>query len=288
MAELSSRPPGVSMDASAVAQIELDLLLEAIFRRHGHDFRSYARASVERRVAAFVASKGYARISDLTADVLHDEARFAELTQTLSITVTEMFRDPYVFAALREAVFPVLRSWPRCRVWHAGCATGEEVYSLAILLHEAGLYDRSTIYATDFNDAALGVARRGIYDAGRMRDYAQSYREAGGAKTLGDYYLANYGSVAMSGALKQNLTFASHNLALDGVFGEMHLIVCRNVLIYFDRELQDRVFSLFADSLVRGGYLCLGSKEDLQFSSAASRFELVDREARIYRRVADR
>ena len=126
MAEMSSRPPGVRMDASAVAQIELDLLLEAIFRRHGHDFRSYARASVERRVAAFVASKGYARISDLTADVLHDEARFAELAQTLSITVTEMFRDPYVFAALREAVFPVLRSWPRCRVWHAGCATGEE------------------------------------------------------------------------------------------------------------------------------------------------------------------
>jgi chemotaxis protein methyltransferase CheR len=273
------------MTDSEIEEVEITLLLEAVFRRYGYDFRCYARASVGRRVRGLLPSCGCASVADLIPKVLHDQDVFARLAQVLSITVTEMFRDPFVYRALRDQVLPVLRTWPRIKVWHAGCATGEEVYSLAILLTEEGLYDRATIYATDFNDDAIARAREGIYDLDRMREFTKAYQEAGGRRSFADYYHARYASAVVAAGLKAHITFANHNLAVDRVFGEMHLVICRNVLIYFNRELQDRVLSLFSESLVNGGFLCLGTKEDLRFSPAAREFEEVDRKARVYKRV---
>lgn len=273
------------MKSDDIDDIELNLLLDAVFQRYGYDFRSYARASVERRVRSFLPSAGCQRVSELIPLLLHDEAVFAALVQALSITVTDMFRDPFVYRALRQVVVPVLRTWPHVKVWHAGCATGEEVYSTAIVLQEEGLYERTTLYATDYNDEALAKAREGIYAIDRVREFTKAYQDAGGQGSFADYYHARYEAAAIGSELKRNLTFANHNLATDGAFGEMHLVVCRNVLIYFNRDLQDRVLSLFAESLVNGGFLCIGTHEDLQFSSVADAFEEVDRAARIYRRV---
>ena len=272
------------MNPDQIEAIELSLLLETLFLRYGYDFRSYARASVERRVRNFLPSCNCARISDLIPRVLHEEALFSQLVQTLSISVTEMFRDPFVYQTLAEKVFPVLHTWPYVKVWHAGCATGEEAYSMAILLREEGIYDRCTLYATDFNDQSLAQAREGIYGLDQVREWTASYQAAGGRATFGDYYHARYGSAVLAPDLRSRLTFANHNLAIDGIFGEMHLVVCRNVLIYFNRELQDRVLTLFAESLVHGGFLCIGTKEDLQFSSVAPLFDVVDAKARIYKR----
>jgi chemotaxis protein methyltransferase CheR len=274
------------MKQNEIEAIEVDLLLEAIFQRYGYDFRSYARASIDRRIHQFIAARGIARISDLIPRCIHDEGLFSELAQQFSISVTEMFRDPFVYRALREQVVPIIASFPFIKVWHAGCATGEEAYSLAIVLAEAGLSDRATIFGTDFNDAALERARQGIYPADRVQEFTRSYQEAGGTASFSEYYHAGYGSAAMDSRLKDKITFANHNLAVDAVFGEMHLIVCRNVLIYFDRELQDRVLRLFGESLVRGGFLCLGTKEDIRFSDVAEDFEVVDRSARIYKKRA--
>jgi chemotaxis protein methyltransferase CheR len=265
--------------------IELDLLLEGLFRRYGYDFRSYARASLERRVNNFLPTCKCANISELIPKVLRDEKLFSKLAQNLSITVTEFFRDPFVFKVMTDKVIPLLKTWPHVKIWHAGCATGEEVYSLAILLQEAGLYDRATIYATDFNDSALAKAQAGIFELGQMKDATRSYQEAGGSGSFGDYYHARYDSAILSAGLKKNVTFANHNLAVDGVFGEMHLIICRNVLIYFDRDLQNRALSLFSDSLVHGGFLCIGTKESLQFTSVAKDFQDLDQRARIYKRI---
>lgn len=275
------------MTPNELRHIEVDLLLEALHRRYGYDFRSYARASVDRRIQGFLSQRGVARIADLIPLVLHDEAVFSALAQQFSVSVTEMFRDPFVFRALRDQVAPVLRSFPFVKVWHAGCATGEEVYSLAILLQEEGVLDRATVFGTDFNDDALDKAQNGIYPAERMKAYTRNYQEAGGRRSFSEYYHAGYESATVDAALRNRITFANHNLTADGVFGEMHLIVCRNVLIYFDRDLQNRALGLFADSLVRGGFLCLGTKEDLRFSEAAERFEVVNREARIYKKRAE-
>lgn len=272
------------MNHEAVEQLEIDLLLEAIFQRYGHDFRSYARASIGRRIRKFIGKTECGSIAEMIPKVLHDKDFFSQLLPYFSIPVTEMFRDPFVYRALREKVVPLLRTYPFIKVWHAGCATGEEVYSLAILLKEENLYERTTIYATDFNDSALADARAGIYPRERMEGFAQGYQEAGGTGSLSDYYHARNGAIAMESSLRDRITFANHNLATDSEFGEMHLIFCRNVAIYFNRELQDRVYGLFSDSLTHGGFLCLGSKEDLQLSDAADDFEIVDREARLYKR----
>ena len=269
-----------------IEQIELDLLLEGIFQRYGYDFRSYSRASLERRVRQFRSSKGFDSLSDIISPVLREESFFAELAQYLSISVTEMFRDPLVYRALREHVVPLLRTYPHIKVWHAGCATGEEVYSLAILLVEEGLYDRATIYGTDFNDAVLEQAREGIFPANRVQEFTRCYQEAGGTASFSEYYHAKYDAAVMNAPLKQRLTFSNHNLTTDGVFGDMHLVLCRNVMIYFNNDLQDRVLGLFTESLVHGGFLCLGTKEDLQFSAVASSFQPVDREARIFKKVS--
>ncbi|MEI8256120.1 MAG: protein-glutamate O-methyltransferase CheR [Deltaproteobacteria bacterium] len=273
------------MDQSAVEQLELQLLLEALFQRHGCDFRSYAQATIERAVRGFLPSCGLTEISGLIPMVLHDEALCSRLLEALTVTDTEMFRDPFVYRALREHVMPVLKTWPHVKIWHAGCSTGEEVYSTAIVLAEERLYGRTTIYATDFDDSALARAREGIYESDKMRDFTIAYQEAGGTGSLSDYYRALYGAAVIAPELKTNVTFAEHNLTTDGALGEMHLIVCRNVLIYFDQGLQNRVLAVFAESLIHGGFLCIGAKEDMRSSPAAAAFEEVDRKARIYKRV---
>ena len=267
-----------------IQEIELDLLLEAIFQRYGYDFRHYARASVKRRVQRILEKSGDATISELIPRFLYDEAFSQTAIQEFSISVTEMFRDPEFYRALRQIVVPYLKTYPYIRVWHAGCAMGEEVYSMAILLQEEGLYDRSTIFATDFNEAVLDKARESIYALRNIRQYTLNYMSAGGTRSFGDYYHAKYESAIMNPSLKSRITFASHNLATDGVFGEMHVIFCRNVLIYFDCELQNRVLGLFAESLAPGGFLCLGSKETLQCSDMADHFKIIDERAKIFQK----
>lgn len=264
--------------------MEIGLLLEAVYQRYGYDFRSYARASIERRVRQFVSRSGCACVSEIIPKILHDEDFFSELVQYFSVPVTEMFRDPIVYRAIREEVVPMLRTWPHIRVWQAGCATGEEVYSLAILLKEEELFDRATIYATDFNDSALEQAKAGIYSPERIREATRNYQNAGGLFSFGAYYHSRYEAVAMDSALKGRITFANHNLAADSAFGEMHLVFCRNVLIYFNRDLQNRALRLFTDSLVHGGFLCLGTKEDLRFTQVNEQYEAVNNKARLYKK----
>ena len=267
-----------------VEKIEINLFLEALHQRYGYDFTHYAEASVRRRVRRFMEKNGYAQVSDMIPRLLYDDVFAQAAIHDFSITVTEMFRDPDFYQSVRKNVVPYLRTYPFIKVWHAGCATGEEVYSLAILLQEEELYERATIFATDINEMALDRAREGIYSLKDIRQYTLNYQKAGGLHSFADYYHAQYESAIMNQSLKTNITFASHNLVTDGVFGEMHLVFCRNVLIYFDRTLQNRVLGLFADSLNRGGFLCLGSKETLQFSNVAERFKVVDEHEKIYQR----
>lgn len=269
---------------SKIKNLENDLLLEAIYRCYGYDFRSYARASIERRIKLFMSSSGCANVSEMIPRVLHDREFFSQLIRYFSIAVTELFRDPSVYRAVREKVIPLLKTWPNVKIWHAGCATGEEVYSLAIVLKEEGLYDRATIYATDFSDDALGRARDGIYEAAKLQEATRNYQQAGGKRSFSEYYHARYEMAAMDASLKERIVFSNHNLAMDSVFGEMHLIFCRNVLIYFNSDLQNRALGLFTESLVHGGFLCLGTKESLRFSEVYDCYESVDDRARIYKK----
>ncbi|QWT22553.1 protein-glutamate O-methyltransferase CheR [Bacillus sp. NP157] len=250
--------------------------------RHGHDFSEYAPASLKRRVQQLVRTHDTGTISELNRRVLHEPGFDTRVIEGLSVPVSEMFRDPPVFRALRDKVLPVLASYPEINIWQAGCAHGQEVYSLAILLEEAGLYERSRIYATDFNDAALAVAGEGIYATRDARDWSRNYIEGGGQKSLSDYYSARYDFIKLDQRLRRNVTFFNHNLVTDEVFCEAHLILCRNVLIYFNNSLQDRTLGLFRSSLVRGGFLCLGTRENIDFSPAAASFTDVDQGLRIY------
>lgn len=272
------------MKRPEIEGIEINVLLEAIFQRYGYDFRSYSRASIERRTRQFTSNLGLKCVSDLVPKIMHDENLFSDLVQYYSIPVTEMFRDPSVYLAIRKEIVPMLRTWHHVKVWNAGCATGEEVYSLAIVLHEEGILDRVTMYATDFNDSALMKAKSGIYSPDTIREATRNYQQAGGKSSFGNYYLARYDAATMDSRLKERITFANHNLVTDRAFGEMHLVFCRNVLIYFNRELQDRVLGLFTESLVQGGFLCLGSKEDLEFSGVSRHYETVNEKARIYKK----
>ena len=272
------------MKNNHIENIELDLLLEAVFLRYGHDFRRYARASVERRVRQFQGKSGCDTISEMIPRLLRDEAFFEGLLRDLSITVTEMFRDPFVYRSIREKVVPLLHTYPSIKIWHAGCATGEEAYSLAIVLNEEGLYERSTIFATDFNDVALDKAKTGIYTLDNVKLFTGNYHESGGTLPFSEYYHAHYGSMAINQSLKKRIVFANHNLVTDAVFSEMHMILCRNVLIYFDVTLQKKVLELFRESLVRGGFLCLGSKESLRFSDVENDFKTIDEKGRIYQK----
>ncbi len=263
--------------------IEIDLLLEAVYRSCGYDFRSYARASIERRIRQFLSGSGCGSLSAMIPKVLHDKVFASCLIRYFSISVTEMFRDPLVYLAVREKVVPLLRTWPHIKIWHAGCASGEEVYSLAIVLKEEGIYDRSTIYATDFNDEVLERARAGIFETGKLREATRNYQLAGGRKSFSEYYYAGNNMAVMDASLRERVVFSSHNLATDSVFGEMHLILCRNVLIYFNRDLQNRALGLFTESLTHGGFLCLGTKESLRFTEVNNCYEVVDDKAHIYK-----
>jgi chemotaxis protein methyltransferase CheR len=229
-----------------------------------------------------VAKSGSKSISEMIPKLLYDPSFFEELLFDFSVTVTEMFRDPDFFLAVRQKVIPYLKTHPFIKIWHAGCATGEEVYSMAILLQEEGLYDRCTIFATDFNDSSIKIAKDGIYRLDGVQKFTKNYQAAGGKNSFSDYYLADYDSVIMDQSLKKNVTFANHNLVSDHVFSEMHLILCRNVMIYFDKTLQNRVFKLFSDSLSHKGFLCLGNRESLRFSDVFTHFKAIDEQQRIY------
>ena len=216
--------------------------------------------------------------------ILYDKEFFNTLLQDFSINVTEMFRDPSFYKAIREDVIPLLRTYPFIRIWHAGCATGEEVYSMAILLKEEGLYDKSLIYATDINERVLQRAKEGIYSIDNIKEYCQNYQKSGGSASLSDYFIARYNSVIFNKELREKIIFADHNLVTDGVFGEMNLIICRNVLIYFNKELQNRVMKLFYDSLCYGGFLGLGSKESIRFTDYYNKYESYIQDENIFRK----
>ena len=266
--------------------LEIDLLTEGVFRRYGYDFRDYSYPSLRRRIQKRMAGERCESISALQSKVLHDSAAMERLLLDLSINVTSMFRDPTFYQAVRSAVIPLLRTYPFIRIWHAGCSTGEEVYSTAIMLHEEGLYDRCRIYATDINEVVLEKARRGIYPLASMQEYTSNYQRAGGTSDFSRYYTANYDNAIFSPSLRENMVFAQHNLVTDAAFNEFHMVVCRNVLIYFNTELQERVLKLFCDSLLRFGVLALGSKESLRYTSVAGYFETIDPTERLYRRIA--
>ncbi|MBO9664793.1 CheR family methyltransferase [Dokdonella sp.] len=270
-----------------IEDVEVELFMRALQLRHGYDFSRYAPASFKRRVLNLAANAGCRTIIELTDRLLREDELVPQVIAGLSVPVSEMFRNPSVFRVLREDVLPVLASYPVINIWQAGCAFGQEVYSLAILLEEAGLYDRSQIFATDFSDAALVRAQEGIFPAREARSYSENYLAAGGKRSLADYYHARYEFMKFDERLKRNVTFANHNLVCDGVFCEAHLILCRNVLIYFTNTLQDHVLSLFRDSLVRNGFLCLGNRENIDFASAARDFSPVNARERVYRKNAD-
>ncbi len=272
-----------------MADLEVRLLLEAIFDRYHYDFRSYAMASLKRRLLQACDTLRVDTLSGLQEKVLHEPESFSVLLQYLTVQVSDMFRDPDFFLALRQQVLPVLATYPSIKVWCAGCSTGEEAYSLAILLHEEGLLDRSIIYATDINSQSLRMATNGVFPLDRLRGFTANHQRSGGRSSLSDYYhsaqtSASGDSVIMDAALRRKITFSDHSLATDNVFSEVHLITCRNVLIYFDHALQNRALGLFADSLVRGGFLGLGSKESLRFTEAADLFTDVALQQRIYRK----
>jgi chemotaxis protein methyltransferase CheR len=264
--------------------IEIRLLIEAIYLKYSYDFRDYSGASIKRRVLHALRQLECATISALQERVLHDPHMFMQLLQYLTIPVSEMFRDPEHFLALRREVVPLLKTYPSLKIWIAGCSTGEEVYSMAILLREEGLLERTIIYATDINPTSLEKAKQGIYSLERMRAYTESYQRAGGQRSFSDYYTAAYGHAIFDSSLRENVTFADHSLATDSVFSETHLVSCRNVLIYFNKALQDRAFGLFHESLCHRGFMLLGSKETLDFSAYSDRFETLTRPERIYRK----
>lgn len=276
--------PPVSYDPD-LERVEIELLLEGVFRHYGFDFRSYAYASIRRRLWKRVEAEGLASISELQALVLHDSAAMDRLLLDLSISVTAMFRDPDFYRVFRQEVVPLLRTYPFIRIWHAGCSSGEEVYSAAIVLEEEGLLDRARIYATDINDRVLKQAKAGIFPLNRMQEYTENYINAGGERSFSEYYTAMYDGALFSPSLTRNTVFSQHNLVTDRSFSEFHMVFCRNVLIYFDRALQDRVHSLFYDSLVMFGILALGSKESLRFSQYEDCYEMLHVKERIYRKA---
>ncbi|MEK5256866.1 protein-glutamate O-methyltransferase CheR [Paenibacillus sp. FSL F4-0125] len=266
-------------------QIEIELLLDGVHRLYGYDFRNYALPSLKRRIWHHVHAENVLSISALQEKVLHDRACFERFVYSLSIPVTEMFRDPGLFLTFRQKVVPLLRTYPYIRIWHAGCSTGEEVYSMAILLHEEGLYDKARIYATDMNERSLQQAKEGVYDISRMKQYTKNYLEAGGTRAFSEYYTAKYNSVILQPYLRKNIIFAEHNLATDTSFNEFNVIFCRNVMIYFNDELRDHVHGLFHESLSRFGILVLGSKESIHFTKYSDCYESLDRVEKIYRNI---
>ncbi|MDX6515472.1 MAG: chemotaxis protein methyltransferase CheR [Gaiellaceae bacterium] len=271
--------------AADLEELELELLLEAVFRRYGFDFRGYAPASLKRRLWRRVRAEGMETIAALQQRLLRDPLCMERLLLDLSINVTAMFRDPSFYLAFRSKVVPILRTYPFLRIWIAGCSTGEEVYSLAILLREEGLAERARIYATDINEAVLDRGRKGVFPLDRMKEYTENYLRAGGKSSFSEYYLAAYEGARFDPALVDNVVFARHNLVQDGSFNEFQVVLCRNVMIYFDRSLQQRVLDLLADSLATFGVLALGHKESIRFTEQEPGFEVLDADQKLYRKV---
>jgi chemotaxis protein methyltransferase CheR len=285
----ASREPAGSSERSParddVEEIELSLLLEGVYRKYGFDFREYAPASLRRRVWRRIYAEKLSTVSALQDKLLHDPACMERLLLDLSINVTAMYRDPSFYVAFREKVVPLLHTYPFTRIWVAGCSTGEEVYSLAILLQEEELYGRTRIYATDINESVLERARAGVFPLDKMREYTQNYIKAGGKRAFSEYYLAKYDGAQFQRSLIENVVFAQHNLVSDRSFNEFNVIVCRNVMIYFDRALQDRVHRLFHESLMTFGVLGLGHKESIGFSPHSEAYEELDPNEKLYRRM---
>lgn len=263
--------------------LEIELLQKAVLDHYGYDFHNYAKASFKRRVQAVLRKLSCTHISELIPLLLHDNRVFSDFVYTISVTVTQMFRDPNFYKLLRDEIFPVLKTYPSLKIWHAGCATGEEVYSLAILLAEEGMTKRTQIYATDINNNALDAAKEGIYPISQIREYTANYQKAGGKASFADYYHADSEFVIMKQNLRKNVLFSSHNLANDASFGQMNLILCRNVLIYFDDLLQEKVLNLLAESLLPNGYLCLGNRENLRNLKTKANFLEVAEKSRCYK-----
>ena len=280
---LTQRP---AIATTGPEMLELDLFLEALFRRHHYDFRAYSRGSVLRRVQLAMERFDCATITDLQKVVLHQDDILPELIDAMTVQVSELFRDPSYYLALRREVIPHLRTFPTLKVWIAGCADGEELYSMAILFREEGLFDRTLFYATEINHRALAKAEAGVYDIDRLALFSRNYQAAGGKGTLSDYYTAGYGRAVLDRSLRSRTVFSEHNLATDQVFSEVQFVSCRNVLIYFDNVLQDRSIGLFSGSLVRGGFLGLGSHETLRFSAHSHSFSAFNEPERIWRRTA--
>ena len=266
------------------SDLEIPLFLEAVYQKYGYDFREYSESHIRRRIRNRMAMSGLEDVSQMQSKVLNDETFASKLLQDLSITVTKMFRDPGFYRSLRENVIPILKTHPFIKIWHAGCATGEEAYSMAIIIQEEGLYDRTTIYATDFNQQALNRAKEGIFSNKIIKEYTANYQLSGGKNSLSSYYTSDHDNVIMNQSLKKNIVWANHNLVTDSVFAEAHLILCRNVLIYFDHNLQNKVQNLFYNSLINGGILCLGSKESLRFTDLHDEYTELDKKHRILKR----
>jgi chemotaxis protein methyltransferase CheR len=274
-----------SVDAENIESIELDLLLDAVFRLYGYDFRDYAKTSMRRRIANIMKKEEVNTISALQDRVLHDPRSWDRFLDGLSVNVSAMFRDPGFFLAFRQHAIPVLRTYPFIRIWQAGCSLGEEAYSLAIMLEEEGLYERSLIYATDINEVSLRQAREAIYPAELMQKYTQNYVQAGGHRSFSEYYTARYDFAILRPTLQRNIVFSQHNLVSDAPFNEFNVILCRNVMIYFNRGLQERTHNLFHESLAMFGILGLGSRESLRFMPHEHMYEPLVPGEKLYRRV---
>ena len=267
--------------------IELWLFLEAMYSQYHNDFRGYSKASLKRRLLLACERLGYPTLSALQGQLLHDDSMLPQLLSYLTVQVSDMFRDPGYFRAIREQVIPHLKTYPSLKVWVAGCSSGEELYSLAILFREEGLEEKTMFYATDINGAALAKAEAGVYDLERIALFTRNHRQSGGSGSLSDYYNAAYGAACFDKTLRRRTVFSDHSLASDSVFAELHLVSCRNVLIYFDRPLQDRAVGLFKDALVRKGFLGIGARESLRFNAHVKAFDEFLPTERIYQKRSD-
>ena len=275
------------LEPNELEEIEIKLLLEGLYQMYGYDFRSYVRGSIGRRILYRMKAERLPTITSLLEKVLHEPGVLERLLNDFSIRMTEMYRDPSFFAAFRNEVVPLLRDLPEIRIWHAGCATGEEVYSMAILLKEEGLLEKARIYATDMNEKALQAAQKGAFPLKKMQQYTKNYLKAGGKMAFSEYYTADHQFAYFSSSLNEKLTFAQHNLVSDSSFNEFHVILCRNVMIYFDNALQQQVHGLFYESLADGGFIGLGSKESILSMPKGMKYAEFNSTEKIYRKKVD-
>lgn len=267
-----------------ISDENIEILLNDIFEQHGYDFTDYSKASIKRRINRVYSVDKIPSFAELRYKLKNDAAYLRHFVEEITVNVTEMFRDPGFYQVLRKEVLPTLGTYPLIRIWHAGCSTGEEVYSMAILLKELNLYHKSLLYATDINPTVLEKARKGLFPIAQMKQYSENYILSGGIREFSHYYSANYSVAKFDETLREKMIFSTHNLVSDGSFNEFQLIMCRNVLIYFDSDLQSRVFSLFDGSLEKLGYLALGSKETLNFSTISSKYKQLNKQ-KIWRKL---